>query len=514
MIIFQSSRNHISKFFYFYLIAISLNNGLYGQSFLYSFQDKSYIFNSNKSATIDKDFARFYPFEMQLDTSFLKFSFPPMSNVNIYLYKNDLTNGEVITINVDGKEVDKITSSNLDLPNRYVSKFYHLKNGSISLKIKNIVNAATFIKGIGYKNYNTEIDDRFDISSECHEDVNCVDKYTNVKHSVARVLITDLSNKEAGKINYCTGTLINSTSNNDDFLFITASHCLTNGSIESSDFRWWSFDFGYQKVCPKYSSYNKTPKDNYTYMGAEYLAHTSSDTANDILLLRLIDSRLKHNKYLVWAGWNAMDEVFSELSLIHHPEGDVKKLLLSNNPAILYTPKSKNNTEKSILKVIWNKGFTEFGSSGSGLLNSNFELLGVLSYGSSIYKCNSKNTDYFGALSYSFLYQNKPEHRKIVETLDPSNTNKKSLPPKYKLSNLSTKNQTNIIINYQKGRLFLKTNVTGMDEIKIYNLSGMQMISLPYTTEIDISQLPIGVYVLALLSKGKIISSKKFINTL
>ena len=185
-------------------------------------------------------------------------------------------------------------------------------------------------------------------SGFCEVDVACVATTAalNQAKAVAKLLFT-----EGGDTFICTGTLLNdSIASNTPYLY-TASHCMDSQEAASSLVTYWFFDAvacGDLSV-PQYM----------TVTGGAVLLGRSVDS--DWALVRL---RTPPPANAVFSAWRA--EALpnaSAVTVIHHPEGDLKKI--SSGSTLDYFSFSDHT---SFADVRYSIGTTEDGSSGSGLL--------------------------------------------------------------------------------------------------------------------------------------------------
>ncbi|MDR0367641.1 MAG: trypsin-like peptidase domain-containing protein [Bacteroidales bacterium] len=241
----------------------------------------------------------------------------------------------------------------------------------------------------------------------CHINVNCSEgnNFQLVKRAVALILSYGSA--------LCTGTLINNTAQDGKPYFLTANHCL--GSNPSR----WVFVFNYESSDCK----EDIQQPIYSYNGATLVAtHTHSDFA----LLLLNDTPAKE-AMPYYVGWDRRNIAVAGTAGIHHPLGDLKKISVSKS--LIRSSKWEdsdrtfpNNTHWEV--VVWNKGTTEGGSSGSGLFNVFQQLIGQLHGGHA--GCSGTNPngygDWYGKFSYSWTNGNSADHNRLDYWLDPVNS--------------------------------------------------------------------------------------------
>ena len=255
----------------------------------------------------------------------------------------------------------------------------------------------------------------YEDADNCNVDINCStgdlsldDKINMLKHSVVFLLV--------GNNQYlCSGAIMNNTNADRTPYVLTASHCVIDvnedGQFDSNEKGGdWIFTFDYE---------NYDCNGNSAFLGNTMVGSTQKayNLYSDFTLVE-IDNNIPANYGAYFAGWYSYnfapsnDSTFS----IHHPDGDVKKYSISANPLIsqLGTPVPNSNTwtfspGNSHWQVYWSQGITEGGSSGAPLFNTNGQVIGQLTAGSSDkHFCfsfdDSTFSDYYGKLSRDMDY--------------------------------------------------------------------------------------------------------------
>ncbi|WPD22533.1 MAG: hypothetical protein SD837_20395 [Candidatus Electrothrix scaldis] len=215
-------------------------------------------------------------------------------------------------------------------------------------------------------------------SNACQNDATCYPSWLNMRKAVAKMVFTD-----SGSTYICTGTLLNDADLTTwKPYFISANHCIANQTVASTLQTLWFFES---------STCNGTTRnaDYATRTGGATLLWTGGTTTSDLdsnqdaSLLELHDSPPAGVYY---AGWNINIDP-GELTGVHHPQGDWKKISFGNNEGeykcymdgadFSCTPSDTG----SFLAVDWTDGGTQGGSSGSGIFHNSDELVGVLKGG-------------------------------------------------------------------------------------------------------------------------------------
>ncbi|HQW06661.1 MAG: trypsin-like peptidase domain-containing protein [Flavobacteriales bacterium] len=186
-----------------------------------------------------------------------------------------------------------------------------------------------------------------------------------------------------GGSGFCTGSLVNNCAEDGTPYFLTANHCL------DEDVENWVFRFNWDS--PVCDPTENGPMDQ-TVSGCTLLANSGG---TDVALLEL--NTVPPEEYDVYySGWDHSTTPAQNMTGIHHPRGDIKKISHSDGSAVLGTFLGADCWRVSV----WNDGTTEPGSSGSGLWNQNKQLVGQL-YGGAA-NCANSVDDYYGRLDVSW----------------------------------------------------------------------------------------------------------------
>lgn len=193
-------------------------------------------------------------------------------------------------------------------------------------------------------------------SASCNVNAVCSSAFSTEMRSVVRISTGN---------DTCSGALINNTASNHKPYILTASHCVTASGIWA--YSQWLIRFAYESsTCGGSSS-----GDYYTHRGVTLKAN---DPDSDFALLEL-NTTPPAAADLVWAGWDRSSSGATSGSIIHHPEGDIKKISTFNTTLALaqfttFGPINFWNHSS------WATGTLGFGSSGGPWFNSSGRIIG------------------------------------------------------------------------------------------------------------------------------------------
>ena len=237
----------------------------------------------------------------------------------------------------------------------------------------------------------------FGTSGSCENNVACPEAagWENQIKSVCMLV--------SGGSGFCSGAIVNNTSQDGIPYILTANHCYSNPSS-------WVFWFNWQS--PTCANPGSSPPYN-SISGATLKAR---NTSSDFCLVQMSSTPpLSYSVY--YAGWNRQNVAATSGAGIHHPSGDIKKISFST---IAFTSDTYSGTPAdSHWKVNWSDGVTEGGSSGSPIFDQNHRLVGQLHGGPS--SCTATQLwDFYGKLSMSWDYGTTSSTR-LKDWLDPTN---------------------------------------------------------------------------------------------
>ncbi|MCD4735030.1 MAG: T9SS type A sorting domain-containing protein, partial [Bacteroidales bacterium] len=262
----------------------------------------------------------------------------------------------------------------------------------------------------------------FGDSDGCEVNINCSpegDNWQDEKYSVVRIQC-----RVGGAAFWCTGTLVNNTSQDKVPYILTADHCAFkfNKYATPDDLEQWIFYFGFEGNDCENPAQSPPLK---SMVGAIKVASGGNhgQDGSDFYLVRL-NQEIPSGITVYFCGWNANDGSYHNGVTIHHPEGDIKKI--SAYTTTLQTVQWNNNGLDSHWKVFWSEttnghGVTEPGSSGSPIFDDQGRILGTLTGGQA--SCtNLTLPDYYGKFSYHWESNGEEDTLQLKPWLDPINS--------------------------------------------------------------------------------------------
>jgi lysyl endopeptidase len=255
-------------------------------------------------------------------------------------------------------------------------------------------------------------DSLFAKSGSCNVDSVCPqgDAHREQIRAVARISI-------GGGL--CTGQLINNTGNDRKLYFITANHCIDSQSEANSVVAYWNYEN------PTCRTPGSTASGTPIPVSGNSVAQTGGATLRatyqpaDTTLIEL-NTSIPASVTPFWDGWDRSETAKTSAAVIHHPQGDEKRISFENNPLSLSNGVITGVPGSSHWRVAdWDVGTTEQGSSGSGLLSPEKRIIGVLSGGAAA--CGNNDEDYFGRLSTAWNGGGSAASR-VRDWLDPNSS--------------------------------------------------------------------------------------------
>jgi hypothetical protein len=259
---------------------------------------------------------------------------------------------------------------------------------------------------------------------------------------------------ESGGSYSCTGTLLADKAASNKPYFLTAEHCVNSQTVASTLENAWF----YRSASCATSGTANYPLTK-TLGGATLLWHRSQVTSSASNPVGTDTSFLKLNATppsgVMFSGWKSARQAISgstALTALHHPEagvlrqstGTISGMARATASSWLYP---SVDVTQPLYEVTWSSGYTEVGSSGSGLFHngttSNPQLVGQLLGGYS--SCTEPTEpDYYGRFD-----QRCPDG--LINWLNPG----------YKM--------VFRFFNTRNGAHFFSSTVSERDEVRLYN---------------------------------------------
>lgn len=257
-------------------------------------------------------------------------------------------------------------------------------------------------------------------SGSCNVDVACglpdlfpiVDRYRDQIRSVANVQIN-------GSF-MCSGFLINNGNNDFKPYFITAAHCRITAANAQSVVFYWNYE---NSTCRPIDSAasgqaGDGPLNQFT-SGSTVISSAvdgNIDAASVDFTLLLLDKAVDPNFNPYYAGWDTRPILPDSSFVVHHPNGDEKRISFDFDAPEFTT----FGNDSVFVKVLnWELGTTEGGSSGGPQFNNDGLVIGYVSGGNA--SCQRRDGfDEFGWMGLAFKNGTSDQTR-LRDWLDPNN---------------------------------------------------------------------------------------------
>ena len=271
----------------------------------------------------------------------------------------------------------------------------------------------------GYRDIHT-LESPYAKSGSCNVDVACpqADNFRDQVNAVIRYTYS-------GSV--CTGQLMNNTTGDRRRIVSSANHCLDSQTEADTVVAYWKYENPTCRAPRSSASGIDIPVNGNSIAqtgGATLLAtHEPSDHTLYELRTQIPAAA---NPY--WNGWDRREIAPSSTAVIHHPQGDEKRFAADFDPATLNDTRRNGVPGAQHWRIAdYEVGTTEPGSSGSGLLNPEKRVIGVLSGGAAACASgtdvdndgDNDGDDYFGRLSVAWEGGGAPGTR-AKDILDPA----------------------------------------------------------------------------------------------
>ncbi|MCD6565022.1 MAG: trypsin-like peptidase domain-containing protein [Bacteroidales bacterium] len=427
---------------------------------------------------------------------------PDARGLGLIFDRFDLDDGEKVFIySPDKKQVlGAFTGGNMNknktlairpLPNdSIIIEFQFKENRENSLHIGSVV--------YDYRGINRIInskDEWYNTSGPCNVDINCPEgqDWQSEKNAVCREFIYKADH---GYSELCTGVLISNTSETDTPYLLTSNHCIEDTSHAENTI------FVFQYESPECDGPDGSVAKSIS--GSELKA-TSENLDFTLVELNEIPP-ITYNP--IYAGWSNLDIPPENSVTIHHPNGDVKKISVDNDPAVVTSYSTfDENAFWNILQ--WDVGTTEAGSSGAPLFDQDHKVVGVLSGGDA--HCGNSVNDYFLRLTDAWDdYSSSGEQLKYW--LDPENSGATSVNHRDPYLAVEINNYSDIVVypNPASGLVsFIQNKFSpGAIRVQVYHPAGyiLQDVEMEFTgsrIDLDLTGLKTGLYFIRISQGAK-----------
>lgn len=249
-------------------------------------------------------------------------------------------------------------------------------------------------------------DQWFGRSADCHLNVNCESGFAIQlqKRAVCRIIYQGSRR--------CTGTLLNNLDRDQTPYVLTAAHCFSSEFTANNAV----FDFNYESPTCENEEVPLQSVSGASVVSAGFYGVFPDSL--DFLLLRLSE-KLPPDYKVYYSGWDARGVASTGNFVLHHPQGDIKKVSIDED-AIVTSTFTGFNPAAHWLVNDYEKGSSENGSSGAGLISSELLLIGTLTGGGET--CSDPITDYYQKFSRAYN-DYAPAHAQLKAWLDPKNLN-------------------------------------------------------------------------------------------
>ena len=427
---------------------------------------------------------------------------PDARGLGLIFDRFDLYDGEKVFIYSPGKKqvLGAFTSGNMNknktlavMPlanDSIIIEFQFKTNRKDALHIGSVINDYLGIySAIGAK------DEWYNASGPCNVDINCPvgQDWQSEKNAVCRELIYK---SDQGYSELCTGVLLTNTSETDAPYLLTTNHCIENNTHAENTL----FVFQYE------SPYCEGP-DGFVIksISGSGLKATSENLDFTLVELNTIPP-ITYNP--IYAGWSNKFFPPENSVTIHHPNGDVKKISVDNDPAVVTGYSDfDDNAFWNILQ--WDVGTTEGGSSGAPLFDQDHRVIGILSGGDA--SCGNSVNDYFLRFANAWDdYSSSGEQLKFW--LDPENSGATSVNQRDPYSTTGINNHSDIVVyqNPGNGLVSFTPNgfIFGTIRVQVYHTAGyvLQDSNLEFTggrIDLDLTWLKNGLYFIRISQGAK-----------
>jgi len=352
------------------------------------------------------------PGALSINLLYDDFHLPKGAKLFIYSENKEHYIGAFTEVNNKGTGKEPIGFATGLLYGEVITLEYYLPGKA---KDMGVISIARVVHGYRYIQVPDEFGQSLASSGGCQVNVNCPEgaNWQQEKNAVALILVN--GNRE------CTGSLVNTTCNDDRPLFLTANHCLDGGdAVSNPNLTNWSFYWHYESpTCS--GTWGPT---NLSTTGATVVANNAN---TDFALLQLTEDPKNRNGVIpYYLGWDRSGSSGSGGVGIHHPQGDVKKIATYTGTPISATCLgflNANFWQTGFVATVSGHSVIERISSGSPLINSNRKVIGqLLGVCEPAYFCDNPSLQeaLYGKFSVSWTGGGATDNRRrLSDWLDP-----------------------------------------------------------------------------------------------
>lgn len=273
----------------------------------------------------------------------------------------------------------------------------------------------------------------FGASGYCEIDVNCNESTEKYKRGIVKIL--------TGGVEFSTGALVNNTAQDGTPYVLTAGHSYNAFGFDASTSL---FIFNYE--VPLCSTKPIEGTREHSIAGGTMRAMSPKGNNEDIdfsLVEMSVVPPVYYRPY--YFGWDLSLNLESNVSCIHHPMGDVKKVSHFNGALVYSWLKISGDKDYypngHYLVDRWSLGTTEGGSSGAPLITADGYVLGGLSAG--LATCPNPIKDYYYRFDKAWnVYSESSKHLK--SWLDPAQTGLLKVAPYEPIKSKEIKRYSNV----------------------------------------------------------------------
>lgn len=356
-------------------------------------------------------------------------------------------------------------------------------------------------------------------SQSCMINVNCADgaNWQNQKRGVVLYQV-----RLGGSWYVCSGSIVNNTRRDATPYLLTASHCFNVNGITEYE----TIVVYFNHEFPGCENENVFPVTSRTLVGTDLLVRIPLDQISGGVQTYGSDGallKLKNNIPLEYKpffnGWDRRDVAASSGVVIHHPNGDVKKIVTFIDPL---TSATYSGDYVGGANAHWQVRYdgnsvTQGGSSGSPIFNQNGLIVGTLT-GGLTYCTNKLQYDFFGKMGYHFdqLADDSMQMKKYLDPINEGTLYLRGYDPNNPLGiedPVVDNSPQELVVFPTLADNEVNINASSIIRtIKVYDMSGRQVYSKSgynaSTTTISIDSWTKGVYSILVQTESKKLSGK------